>query len=364
MIPLAPLLALACGGDAVERAMEPPRTQPAQALDACGELDFEQMQVLCRIEVAAQAGSEGLPELAERACSLVPVGTWTHECHFRVGEELASSGHPALAVEHCARSGRFARFCITHAAWSLPLEPQLDSRQPVDQLIPALDATIGEVALAVGKLEAQLQPEALDSFRMGLWFNVYYGTGHAHPAAARAAGTDQLPQARTAYLIEAARLLWPAGQAVPTDAVAQLLDHWAGSHPALEDAPLPADERHGRYSVPLPVPCERELQPVPLYGGGRRILGSDADEDLLIAALEALFFRNDVTAAHFVPWLDDPRERVRWSAARLLRLSEPGGLDMAATLEALRDHSDSCVAWHARDALQHRSWERAPGRPR
>ncbi len=361
MTPLLALLAMACGDGALERAMEPPQVPPAQALDACAELDFDQMQVLCRIEAASRAGAQGLTELADRACSMVPEGTWTHECHFRVGEELAGSGHPAQALEHCARSGRFARFCITHSAWSMPLEPALDARQPPDQLIPALDAAMVEIQAAAQGLDATLQPEAIDSFRMGLWFNAYYGTGHAHPAAARAASRSQQPQARSAYLLEAARLLWSPGEVPAQGAVAQLLSHWSGELPALEGQPLPAGERHGRYSVPMPAPCERDLQPVPLYGGGRRILSTDADEDLIIAALEALFFRTDVTAQHFLPWVDDPHEKVRWTAARLLRLSEPGELDMAVTLTALRDHTDSCVAWHASDALAHRTWERKPG---
>jgi len=364
----AALLALACSGDqqAVQRAMAPPRANAdaPEALADCAALDFVEMRVLCHIELAAQAGSRGDSSLAEQACAQVPAGTWAHECHFRAGEELGRSGQPVAAIEHCARADRFTRFCITHAGWALPPRADLSAQQPVDVLIPALDAEIAAIEVAVQAMEAQLRPEAVDTFRMALWANAYYGTGHAHPAAALAASADQQPQARSAYLFEAARLAWPADAVPPQGAVEYLLELWQQGGPALDGAPLTPDGRHGRYSVPLPVPCERELQPVPLYGGGRRLLGADADEDLVIAALEALFFRPDTTVAHFQPWVDDPRDRVRWTAARLLRLSEPGTLDMVATLEALRGHSDSCVAWHARDALDKRAWERKPGGPR
>ena len=365
MILAITLILAACGGEerAVERAMAPPTPGAPGALQACGALAFEEMRVLCRIEVAAQAGARGEPELAEQACAQVPEGTWAHECHFRAGEELGRSGHAARALEHCARADRFARFCVTHAGWALPPGPSLDAQQPIEDLIPALDARLAAIATAAAELEPDLQPEALDTFRMRLWFNAYYGTGQAHPGAARAASPGQQAQARSAYLLEAARLAWQPGGVPLQGAAEQLVARWEQHGPALEGPALAQEARHGRYGVPLPVPCERSLQPVPLYGGGRRILGADADEDLHIAALEALFFRSDTTAEHFLPWVEDPRDRVRWTATRLLRSSEPGGLDMAATLEGLRDHPDSCVAWHARDALGKRAWERRPGGP-
>ncbi len=366
MSALLALLVLACSSDqqVVERAIERPAASAEDPLAACADQDFEQMAVLCHIEVAARAGAEGDAELAEGACARVPEGTWAKECHFRAGEELAGAGLVVDALGHCAQAGRFARFCVTHGAWAMQPDRELRADRPPEELVSAFDAILVDIEAAVGQLEAEIQPEALDSFRMALWSNAYYGTGRAHPAAARAASPGQRPQARSAYLMEAARLLWVA-DAVPIEgAVEQLLEHWQGELPALEGEPLAREQRHGRYSVPLPVPCERELQPVPLYGGGRRILGADGDEDLLIAGLEALFFRPDTTAEHFQPWVDDPRDRVRWTAARLLRLSEPGELDMVTTLEALTRHSDSCVAWHARDGLDKRSWERKPGGPR
>ena len=366
MIRAFALLALACdAGDqrALDQAMAPPRADVADPLASCAALEFEEMRVLCHIELAAQAGARGDPAMAEQACAQVPAGTWAHECHFRAGEELGRAGHPAQAVAHCAQADRFARFCITHVAWALPHQPELSAQRPVAELIPAVDAQVAAIELAAQALEQQLRPEAIDSFRMALWLGAYYGTGHADPTAAKAASPDQRPQARSAWLQEAARLAWDADEPPPVDATQRLLAMW-DQGTTLSGAPLAPDQRHGRYSVPLPVPCERELQPVPLYGGGRRILGTDDAEDLEIAALEALFFRPNTTVAHFIESVDDPRERVRWTAMRLLRLSEPGTLDMVATLTSLSEHDDACVAWHADDALAKRAWERKPGGPR
>jgi hypothetical protein len=359
------LLALACGdvdpsGEAAERALVSPPEDPAEALEACASSAFEQLQVLCRVEVAAQAGREAMPAVVERACAGLPEGTWRHECHFRAGEELSRGGLPVQALAHCARAGRFQRFCVTHAGWALPPRPELDADQPVAALIPAMDAELAAIAQATEALEAEAQPEALDTFRMRLWFNAYYGTGSAHPRAAKAADASQAHQARSAWAMEAARLLAPAGAPPPPDAVARMLEGWYDSDPFVGD-PLPPQRRHGRYTTPLPVPCERDLEPVPLYGGGRRIRGLNIEEDLVIAALEGLFFRPETPAEIFEPWVHDPRQRVRWTAARLLRTSQPGSMDMEATLRRLSEHRDECVAWNARDGLEHRTWEREPG---
>ncbi len=362
MIPLLAVLALGCGGDAADRAMGTVPTDESDPLAACAAQQFEEMRVLCHIQVAAEAGAEGDLALAERACAEVPEGTWTHECHFRTGEELGRAGLPADAVSHCARAGRFARFCITHAAWAMPAKDALSALRPAAELIPAMDAELGAVEDALPALETTLQPEAMDSFRIALWSGAYLGTGRADPAAALGASPGQEPQARSAFMMEAARLAWPRGE-VPADAVGQLLALWSADAEALVGEPLPPDQRHGRYTVPLPVPCERELQPVPLYGGGRRIMGATPEDDLLIAALEALFFRDDTTAELFQPWIEDPRDHVRWTAARLMRMAEPGPIDMESTLKGLLDHPDECVAWHARDGLSKRAWARKPGGP-
>ncbi len=366
MIAALLLLGLGCGEphQAVERAMAPPAGDPAQVLAGCPELAFEELRVLCRVEAAAEAGRQARPEVAEEACTGLEPGTWAHECHFRAGEELARGGLPVEAVGHCARAGRFARFCITHAGWAMPPRPELQASLGAEAVVPAMEQQLTAIEEAVLQLEEQARLEALDTFRMALWFNVYYGSGQADPTAARAASPDHGAQARTAWAVEASRLLAPSGTALPDAPLERLQAIWDGREPAPTGAPLTPHERHGRYNVPLPVPCERELEPVPLFGGGRRIRGVDAAEDLVVAGLEALYFQPATPAETFLPWVEDPRERVRWTAARLLRVSEPDALDMEATLASLSEHDDPCVAWNARDGLEHRTWVRKPGGPR
>jgi hypothetical protein len=365
MIALAVMALLACS-DGPGSALEAPRPDAdgPEGLRDCADQAFVEMRVLCHIELAAKAGGRGDAALAEQACALVPPGTWSYECHFRAGEELGHAGLADQAVAHCAQAERFTRFCLTHAAWATPPLPELSATQPTEALIPRLDARVAALETAVGQLEPLLRPEALDSFRMAWWFNAYFGQGVAHPAAALAASPDQRPQARSAYLLEAARLAWAPGEVPTQGAVETLVERWSLDTSAIEGAALAPDERHGRYIAPMPVPCEQDLQPVPLYGGGRRLLGESEEEDLVIAALEALFFRTDTTTDHFLPWLNDPRERVRWTAARLLRHAEPGRGDMRGILEPLREHEDRCVAWHARDALAAISRGAQPGGPR
>jgi hypothetical protein len=365
MMHLAAAALLGCA-DSTSQALAPPHPDASGAggLQECAEQAYEEMRVLCHIELAAQASARGDAALADQACERIPLGTWSYECHFRAGEELGRAGLAEPAVGHCAQAERFTRFCLTHAAWATPWVPELSAKLPPDELIPRLDARVVALAQAVESLEPALRPEALDSFRMAWWFNAYYGSGAAHPAAALAASPDQRPQARSAYFLEAARLRWAPGEVPVHGAVQALLEGWSPDAQPLEGEALPPDQRHGRYIPPMPAPCEQALQPVPLYGGGRRLLGESPEEDRTIAALEALFFRTDTTTEHFLPWLEDPRERVRWTAARLLRHAEPAGQEIRAILEPLRGHEDRCVAWHARDALAALGRGEQPGGPR
>ena len=74
--------------------------------------------------------------------------------------------------------------------------------------------------------------------------------------------------------------------------------------------------------------------------------------------MEGLFWNEGTDAAVFLPWVSDPRPRVRWTAARLLRLCPSKTLDMEATLGKLAAEStDENVRWHAQDGLDHRTWE-------
>ena len=124
----------------------------------------------------------------------------------------------------------------------------------------------------------------------------------------------------------------------------------------------PEADRLGRYSLPLVAPGEHGTPHVPTFGGGLRPVGATPNEDATIAALEAMFWLESTPSEVFLPWVDDPRPRVRRSAARLLGRAPPSDMDLAATLTRLSaEHTDATVRWHATQALAARAWQ-APAR--
>ena len=193
--------------------------------------------------------------------------------------------------------------------------------------------------------------EGRDIIRARFGFNVYVGSGRCEPGPARL--PDPLgPVLRTGFAVEAARLL---GADASVEAI---LDVYRGERPSPTGAAVSGTERLGRYSLPLVAPGEHGTPHVPVFGGGLRPVGATPDEDATIAALEAMFWLESTPAEVFLPWVDDPRPRVRRTAARLVGRAPPTALDLAATLQRLStEHSDPTVQWHASQALSKRAWE-------
>jgi len=133
---------------------------------------------------------------------------------------------------------------------------------------------------------------------------------------------------------------------------------WNGEMDAPSGAELSIEDRQGRYRPPMRAPLEKDLAFVPVYGGGIRLVGESSEEDVVIAALEAMFWLPETEADAFEPWIRDPRPRVRWTAARLLRFAGSHSIDMKSMLESLaRDDSlDKTVLWHIQDGLQHKTY--------
>lgn len=320
---------IACGGDA-----PPPELRalpPGAGPEVCAAEPFEQLRVACLVEAGARAGREGDSARAQAACDAVPEGTWRDECRFRAGEELGRAGDVAAAMASCAEAGRFARFCVTHAGWGVP---------------PGTPGTAAAWAAAAAPLPEELRAEAEDILRARWWYLRYVGTGEADPEPARAAPPDEAPHARGAWAIEAVRLL--------DGDVAMARVAWRSS--TIPRGPsLPPERRLGRYDAPFRIPGEEALPKVRTFGGGARLVGETPDEDLDIALLEALYFR-EATAdgAAFRPWIDDPRPRVRYTALKLYRVLPSD--DVEATLRAMADDPDPVVAAHVADALRYRTW--------
>lgn len=346
------LILLACKGegDALDRALEPWPDEPEALLPFCAEQPFPELAITCRVQAAARFAQRGQDARAEEACALVPEGTWREECHFRAGEELGRAGHTTAGLRHCASAGWFARNCLTHAGWNLPPDPELDSETEPAKLSQAADELLGAVDQVLSGAGDGLEGEGRDIVMARYGYNVYAGTGRADPAPAKLDGPLGVVL-RTGFGVEAARLL-------PDPTVEQILAIWKGEAPVPTGEALDPHRRMGRYTPPIPAPAERDLARVPIYGGGMRLVGEGPEEDVTIAALEGLFWRESTDAAVFLPWLGDARPRVRWTAAKLLRMTPSKTLDMEATLEEIVEkHEDENVRWHAQDGLDHRTWE-------
>lgn len=347
---LALLLACSDGPSALDQSLEPWPDEPAALLAVCAEQPFPELAITCRVQAAARFAQRGEDASAEQACKLIPEGTWREECHFRAGEELGRAGETTAGLRHCANAGWFARNCLTHAGWNLPPDPTLTSALAPEKLAQAADELLGAVDQVLAGAGDGLEGEGRDIVMARYGYNVYVGTGLADPDPARLDGPLGVVL-RTGFGAEAARL-------IPEPTVEKILAVWRGEAPVPTGAALNERQRMGRYTPPVPAPAEGALPKVPVYGGGMRIVGEGPEEDATIAALEGLFWNESTDAAVFLPWVNDPRPRVRWTAAKLLRLTPSKTLDLEATLTTIAaEHEDENVRWHAKDGLEHRTWE-------
>lgn len=355
MSALLVLALLACsGGDAPDpraAALGEWPEDPDQLIAFCPTLPYEELRITCRVQAAARFGHHGRSDDAWAACAPISEPLWTEECHFRAGEELGRVGDTLEALRHCASAGWFGRFCLTHAGWNLPPSKDLSQDTPPDLVEQAGLELLGSVDQALAGAGDGLEGEGRDIVLSRYGYNLYVGTGKADPAAARIEGPLGAAL-RGGFGIEAARLL-------PTPTPEAIVAIWRGDQPPPTGAPLDPKRRVGRYTIPIDAPHERGLPHLPTFGGGQRLVGETAEEDAVIAALEGMFWVDGVPAEAFVPALDDPRPRVRWTAARLVRLAPAADLDQEALLTELStSHSDPGVRWQAADGLKTRSFER------
>lgn len=336
-------------GPTAAEALAPWPRAPEALAARCAAEPAPELAPACWVQLAATWAARGDAARADQACSQIvadgpATATWKEECAFRTGEELARSGAALPALERCARAGWFGRSCLMHASQSLPPSPGLDSRRPPAELAAAAAELDQQVQIALNGAAHGIPGEGRDLLRARFGFNVYVGSGVAEPGPARLPG-ELGPALRTGFAIEAVRLGVAAGED-PHPRLA--LEVWTGARPAPTGPPLAAEHRAGRYLQRGPTQAESGLPHTPVFGGGLRLVGRDAEEDLLIAALEAMFFLPDTPAAALRPWMDDPAERVRWTAARLTRrASTPAEAEALAAAVAASPDAGLRAAWAA-----------------
>lgn len=328
------------------------------------------MAITCRVQAAAQFGTQGDAAAAQSTCAQVPEGTWQQECHFRAGEELGAAGHTVDGLTHCAQAGRFSRNCLTHTIWRMPRDPDVTPATAPADITASWSELSAQVNGALANAEEGVLGEGEDVLRAQFGHNLYVGSGQADPGAARmdvglSTETDgdwRLAGAlRTGFALETARLL---NQQDGTASVQAIVDIWNQRQAPPQGEPVPDHLRLGRYHTPILSPFESGEPHLPLYGGGLRLAAEDPEEDITIAALEAIYWLPTSPADAFVPWLDDPRPRVRRTAAKLVRLTQGVEVDVEALALSLQDrHNDEGVRWHMKDALERRSFEEREARP-
>ncbi|MEL6345508.1 MAG: hypothetical protein AAFV53_20535 [Myxococcota bacterium] len=359
------------GEDPLARAIAPWPRAPDAILARCDEEPFEELAVTCRVTAAAAYGMRGDADAAQSVCEQIPAGTWRAECHFRAGEELGATGKTIAGLRQCAQAGRFGRNCLTHTAWRLPPDPALSPDLPAARIVAGWSELELQAASALRGAEPGVEREGLDVLLARYGYNLYVGRGSAAPAAARldASGLQTAGDGidwelagsmRTAFAVEAARLLAARGIAPTVEGIVAI---WKGEQPP----PRAKAEDHfplGRFMSPILSPYEAGQPHLPLFGGGLRLAAKDPEEDVTIAALEALYWVPQTDARVFLPWLNDPRERVRRTAAKLLRVSQSATLNVEETVkQILAEHTDKGVRWHMQDALDRRTFAPPPARP-
>ncbi len=325
--------------DPVARALADWPDSPVALAQACRDEPFAQLQTTCWIQAAAGLAAAGDADAASAVCDGLDAGTWQEECRFRVGEELAAAGVIAAAVASCGQAGWFARRCVTHAAWRMRIHDPPPPAAGAAPLRSALSELLDQVEAGLSRHDDPgVAGEGRDVFLAAWGRAVYRGTGDADPGPAR--GIDEAaPALRTGWATEAARLLGPA---LPDDPVGVLLDAWTQGQPIRGAAdPDPPPER----TPPLALgPHDDGLPHLPLYGGGLRLVGETEDEDALIAILHALYGRAETGPDLYAPGFDDPRPRVRWTAATLALLAAG---DDDALRQRLAGHADPVLRWLA-----------------
>ena len=342
---IALLLFLGCGADTppVNVAKEALSVNPTKLAD-CEAIEFAELRTTCQVAAAAYSAAMGDDQGAWDACMSVDEGLWRSECHFRAGEELGRSGRVDRALAHCVRAGQFSRNCVTHAGWGMP------PIRTVDPLAENALAELLDLEKRAKVILAEARPgvsgEGMDVILSRAWFNLYYGTGITDPKVAHEAPGEHAAHARTAFALEAVRLIAPWDQPAPKNTISQVLAMWKGSKKPLVGQPL-GDRRLGRYVTPIVPEDVRDFHHVATFGGGFRMVGQTDEEDIVIAALEALFFRETSTGESFRPYLKDKRDRVRWTAGKLFALAAGQGNDAVNAILEGDDEVLSTYVWQA-----------------
>lgn len=322
-----------CGGDVLDDLARDALVQDFGTLAECDVALFSELATACRLGMGIEAAASGDDDAARLACGAIRHEIWRNECNLRVAQELGRVGRVELALRHCAVAGSFQEICVTQTAWT---HPRWDSRvtahfadegseaenpavlgPDTEGVATAIDAFVESARTASSTLSGAVFDRAMDQVIASAWFNVYFGSGSANPELAQNATGDHMAPAHTAFALEAVRILSASGVGSSELIADEVRRVWSGAASAPQSKPVESGRLVGRYSPPIEPDGAAHLRRSATWLGGRRLVGDSRAEDLEIAIVEAMFFNKNIPVEALTGWLEDERDLVRWTAARL-----------------------------------------------
>ncbi|MEE2750722.1 MAG: hypothetical protein VX519_04785 [Myxococcota bacterium] len=353
-------LLIGCGGVSEEVAQEA-LVQEFTGLESCDLALFSELSTACRLMFGIESAASGDDDAARLACRAIRHEIWRDECHLRVAQELGRVGRVELALRHCTGAGDFQEICVTQISW---LHPRWDARvtthfdegggegsgvlgPTTPGAAEAIESFTQQAKNAISTLSGEAMERAFDQVVASAWFNVYYGSGNADPGLARNATGKHVGPAHTAFALEAVRLLSATGTLSPSLIAEEVRQIWSGATAAPDGRPIDSGQLKGRFSPAVVPDGTSYIKRSATWRGGRRLQGESVSEDLDIAIVEALFFNQNIPVMALLPWLEDDRDRVRWTAARLY--AQVSGKDDSKVQELLesKDSVLTNMVWKA-----------------
>ena len=324
-------------------------SDPYALLKRCEKEEIKELQIACRIQAAANFGAINEEHMGVDICKKIEPKVWNEECHFRLGEELAYSGNLMAGYFHCSMSNHYAENCFAHIKsrreeilaikWSEKDKHSIEGLQEIH--LKLIEETKDNIFNVSKKLKTSLLADLTSQFGI----SVYLGRGSLDisPTDTRGLLGASL---RTGYAMEAARLLHLSGKA----SVENIIEAW-NEPTRIDTVATKTITLHGRHHSGLISPYEKNLDKINLYGGGTRLISDNPQEDITIAALEAIYWLEETPGESFIPWIGNQSDLIRLTAAKLLRLSMTPELSKSPQLIQATSKADRKVQWYFKQNL-------------
>ena len=317
-------------------------SDPYELVERCDKENIVEMQIICRVQAAADFGKINKEKRGDETCNKVKPKIWNEECHFRLGEELASYGNLMAGFSHCSRSGFYAKNCFKHISqnWRHSFTLDKTNLNSIEDLQDIHTNLIEKAQKNIFDIPEELERSILQNLTAQFGTYIYLGNGSLEISPINITGFLGAAL-RTGYAMEAARLLNKSRKA----SVENIIEVW--KNPTTVKVPLrDKSSLHGRYQSGLISPYEYKLPKIELYRGGTRLISETPEEDITIAALEAMYWLENTPSESFIPWLKSESLTIRLTAAKLLRFSMTPEIENSEQFLQIKEAADSNVKWY------------------